>query len=113
MDYERAHGARLPVLELLRRRLEAVEAGAQPSPGDPAAAQPEHAPPPQGGSPVAEASGPGEQPAPAPRRRREESEPKHQGPMIRRCRAAAAPRDYLRLPVTAGAVPSQEVAVHQ
>jgi hypothetical protein len=56
LDYERAHGDRLPVLELLRRRLEAVEAGAEPSPGDPAAAQPEHAPSPQGGSPVAEAS---------------------------------------------------------
>ena len=56
LDHEQAHGARLPVLELLRHRLESVEAGAEPSAGDPAAAQPEHAPPPRGGSPVTEAS---------------------------------------------------------
>ena len=37
---------------------------------------------PGSGSPVAEASGPGEQPAPASRRRRADSEPKHQGPLI-------------------------------
>ena len=56
LDHEQAHGARLPVLELLRHRLESVEAGAEPSSGDPAAAQPEHAPPASGGSPVSEAS---------------------------------------------------------
>ncbi|WP_219419876.1 hypothetical protein [Pseudonocardia nigra] len=55
LTYERTHGDRLPVLELLRHRLEAVEAGAPLSEGDPAAAQPEQAPPPQGGSPVSEA----------------------------------------------------------
>jgi hypothetical protein len=56
LDYEQTHGDRLPVLELMRRRLEALEAGADPSAGDPAAAQPEQAPAPQGGSSVSEAS---------------------------------------------------------
>jgi hypothetical protein len=45
--YEEAHGNRLPVLNVLRRRLEALRAGAQPSGGDPLAPTPEiqHAPP--------------------------------------------------------------------
>jgi hypothetical protein len=52
LAYERAHGDRLPVTELLTRRLEALRSGdAEPSGGDPAAAQPEHAPPAAGDSP--------------------------------------------------------------
>lgn len=53
--HEEAHAARLPVLEVLRTRLDDVEAGAELSGGDPAAARPEQAPPPAGGSPVSEA----------------------------------------------------------
>jgi hypothetical protein len=53
--HEEAHGARLPVLEVLRRRLGDVEDGAPLSGGDPAADRPEQAPPPDGGSPVSEA----------------------------------------------------------
>jgi hypothetical protein len=48
LGYERAHAARLHVVQVLEHRLEQLEAGAQPSGGDPAAAQPEHAPPPAG-----------------------------------------------------------------
>ncbi len=48
MDYERAHAARLHVLQVLEHRLDQLEEGAQPSGGDPAAAQPEHAPQPAG-----------------------------------------------------------------
>ena len=52
LDYERAHGDRLPVVQLLSRRLDALESGeAEPSGGDPSAPQPEHAPPADGGSP--------------------------------------------------------------
>jgi hypothetical protein len=51
LAYERAHADRLPVRQLLTQRLEALRSGsAEPSPGDPAAAQPEHAPPPGGGN---------------------------------------------------------------
>jgi hypothetical protein len=50
--HEEAHGHRLPVLEVLRRRLADVEDGAELSGGDPAAARPEQAPPPEGGSAV-------------------------------------------------------------
>ena len=47
LDYERAHGDRLPVTQLLERRLEAVRGGAELSEGSPLAATPElqHAPP--------------------------------------------------------------------
>ena len=47
LDYERAHGNRLPVTLLLERRLEAVKQGAELSGGSPLAATPEvqHAPP--------------------------------------------------------------------
>ena len=47
LDYERAHGNRLPVTLLLERRLEAVGQGAELSGGSPLAATPEvqHAPP--------------------------------------------------------------------
>jgi hypothetical protein len=51
LDHEQEHGNRLAVVQLLTRRLHAVESGqATPSPGDPQAEQPEHAPPPQGTS---------------------------------------------------------------
>lgn len=54
MDHERAHADRLPVVQVLEQRLEALRSSdVQPSGGDPAAAQPEHAPPPSGGSPTA------------------------------------------------------------
>jgi hypothetical protein len=53
--HEEAHGARLPVLEVLRRRLDEVEGGAALSGGDPAAARPEQAPAAAGGSRVTEA----------------------------------------------------------
>lgn len=48
--HEEAHGHRLPVLEVMRRRLGDVEEGAELSSGDPGAARPEQAPPPDGGS---------------------------------------------------------------
>ena len=45
LDYERAHGDRLPVVLLMSRRLDALGSGeAEPSGGDPSAPQPEHAP---------------------------------------------------------------------
>jgi hypothetical protein len=51
LDHERAHGNRLPVMEVLTHRLESLRTGAdEPSGGDPAAAQPEHAPPPSTGA---------------------------------------------------------------
>ncbi|MBW0092056.1 hypothetical protein I4I73_24250 [Pseudonocardia sp. KRD-184] len=50
--HEEAHGNRLPVLEVLRARLADVEDGAPLSAGDPAAARPEQAPAPDGGSEV-------------------------------------------------------------
>jgi hypothetical protein len=46
ISYERAHADRLHVLQVLEHRLGQLDAGAQPSGGDPAAPQPEHAPPP-------------------------------------------------------------------
>jgi hypothetical protein len=59
LEYEQAHGNRLPVVEVLRNRLEGLRNGAQPSGGDPAAPasdDPVHA---AGGSKVSEAtSGP-------------------------------------------------------
>jgi hypothetical protein len=57
LRYERAHADRLQVVEVLTRRLDAVRSGeAEPSAGDPAGAQPEHAPPAEGGSSVPTAS---------------------------------------------------------
>jgi len=52
LRYERAHGDRLPVVQLLERRLEQLAAGSEPSDGSPMATAPEaeHAPP--AGSPV-------------------------------------------------------------
>ena len=47
--YENEHAARVPVLEVLESRRDALRSGtAEPSGGDPAAPQPEHAPPPDG-----------------------------------------------------------------
>ncbi len=45
--YERSHGNRTPVLQVLERRLEELVAGGTPSGGDPSAPAPEaeHAPP--------------------------------------------------------------------
>ena len=50
LGYERAHGNRLPVVQVLERRLAALQEGAEPTSGSPLAATPElqHAPP--GGS---------------------------------------------------------------
>lgn len=63
LAYERAHAARLPVLQAMEHRLEQLGAGAQPSGGAPDGAQPEAAPPPAGGSPVSAAtSGPPQNP---------------------------------------------------
>ena len=59
LSYEQAHANRIQVLSAMRHRLTALQAGAQPSAGDPAAAQPEHAPAPDAGSAVSTAtSGP-------------------------------------------------------
>ena len=59
LDYERAHGDRLPVVQLLSRRLDLLRSGeAEPSGGDPAARQPEHAPPADSGSPGNPATSP-------------------------------------------------------
>ncbi len=49
LTYERAHGDRLPVVQLLERRLEAVRGGAPLSGGDPTAATPEQQQAPQAG----------------------------------------------------------------
>jgi hypothetical protein len=59
LDYERSHADRVAVVELLTRRLDDVRSGAaEPSSGDPAGAQPEHAPPADAGSPGNEAATP-------------------------------------------------------
>jgi len=48
LAYERAHGNRLPVVQVLESRLSALQDGAEPTSGSPLAATPEvqHAPPP-------------------------------------------------------------------
>jgi len=59
LGYEQSHANRVQVVSAMTHRLKDLEAGAQPSGGDPAAAQPEHAPAASGGSQVSEAtSGP-------------------------------------------------------
>ncbi|WP_369137529.1 hypothetical protein [Modestobacter versicolor] len=59
LGYEQAHANRVQVVSAMTHRLDDLKAGAQPSGGDPAAAQPEHAPAAAGGSAVSEAtSGP-------------------------------------------------------
>ena len=50
LDYERAHGDRLPVVQILETRLEAVRGGAALSDGSPLAATPELQHAPQSGS---------------------------------------------------------------
>src|SRR3954471_23848273 len=47
-SYERAHGERFPVLQLINKRQAELADGAEPSGGDPAAAQPESPPAPTG-----------------------------------------------------------------
>ncbi|MBB3675768.1 hypothetical protein FHX36_001503 [Modestobacter versicolor] len=59
LSYEKAHANRIQVVQAMTHRLDELKSGAQPSGGDPAAAQPEHAAAPAGGSQVSEAtSGP-------------------------------------------------------
>jgi hypothetical protein len=59
LSYEQSHANRVQVVQSMTRRLSDVKSGTQPSGGDPAAAQPEHAPAAAGGSQVSEAtSGP-------------------------------------------------------
>jgi hypothetical protein len=52
LAYEQAHGDRLPVVQVLQRRLEALRSGATPTGGDPLARTPEVEHAPQGGSKV-------------------------------------------------------------
>ncbi|HYG94734.1 MAG TPA: hypothetical protein VD859_14210 [Nocardioides sp.] len=52
LAYERTHGDRLPVVQVLERRLEALERGAPPSGGDPTAETPEAPLGEPGGSPA-------------------------------------------------------------
>ena len=52
LSYEESHGNRLPVVEVLRHRLEAVRGGAPTSDGSPLAETPEIQHAPQAGSPV-------------------------------------------------------------
>src|SRR3954464_10145439 len=57
LDYEKTHGNRLQVVEIMRNRLSSLQAGAQPSGGDPAADFTSEAPEPAaGGSKVSEAT---------------------------------------------------------
>jgi hypothetical protein len=59
LSYEQSHANRVQVVQAMNHRLGDLKAGAQPSGGDPAAPQPEHAPAPAGGSEVSEeTSGP-------------------------------------------------------
>jgi len=59
VDYERAHGDRLPVQQVLQERLRQLEEGAQPSGGASDAPVPGQPPAPDGGSQVSPAtSGP-------------------------------------------------------
>ena len=54
LNHECAHAARVPMLEILEARLRELEAGAQPSPGDPRNAPAVE--PPSGGSRVQEST---------------------------------------------------------
>jgi hypothetical protein len=54
LDYECGHAARVPAVEILKARLRELEAGADPSPGDPARAPRVKGTP--GGSPVQQAT---------------------------------------------------------
>jgi hypothetical protein len=54
VEHERAHGDRVPVLQVLEARLDQLRDGAEPAPGDPGAAP--HAQGTAGGSPVSEST---------------------------------------------------------
>ena len=54
--FEEEHAGRAPVLQVVRARREQLDAGAQPSSGDPAAVDPLRPPAPQGGSVVGPAT---------------------------------------------------------
>ena len=56
LDYERAHGNRLQVVQILQNRLSGLDEGAEPSGGDPASAAPEAGSGAAGGSKVSEAT---------------------------------------------------------
>jgi hypothetical protein len=59
LEYERAHGNRLPVVTVMENRLSSLRDGAEPSGGDPAAPAVDDPVPAAAGSPVSEAtSGP-------------------------------------------------------
>jgi hypothetical protein len=63
LEYERAHGDRLPVVTVLENRLAELDEGAEPSGGDPSAVAPEAPPAAAAGSKVSEAtSGPAQNP---------------------------------------------------
>ncbi|MFI6010196.1 hypothetical protein ACIBAG_15505 [Streptomyces sp. NPDC051243] len=57
LAYERSHADRLPVTELLGTRLEQLQAGAEPTSGDPGALRPESGTH-RSGSPVSPATSP-------------------------------------------------------
>jgi hypothetical protein len=57
LQYEREHGARTPVVEVLASRLHQLAAGAEPTPGSPAASRPGAASA-TGGSPVSPETSP-------------------------------------------------------
>ncbi|MDX3526382.1 hypothetical protein P1P75_08000 [Streptomyces sp. ID05-39B] len=57
LAYERTHADRLPVTEVLTSRLEQLEAGAEPTSGDPSALRPEQSTG-RAGSPVSPATSP-------------------------------------------------------
>src|SRR4051794_41492942 len=56
LTYEQSHANRVQVVQAMTHRLDELKAGAQPSGGDPAAAQPEHAPAAAGGAQESEAT---------------------------------------------------------
>lgn len=56
LAYEQQHAARLPVVQMLHARLEAVRSGAELSDGSPVAETPETAPPPDGTTPASAAT---------------------------------------------------------
>jgi len=56
LAYERAHGDRLPVTQILERRLEDLRNGAEPTDGSPMASTPEADPAPATGSKVTPAT---------------------------------------------------------
>ena len=56
LDYERSHANRIQVVQLIQNRLSALQEGAQPSGGDPAAPAVDNAVPAAAGSKVSEAT---------------------------------------------------------